>query len=369
MESFQLTLPLRYALFLALLILFSITSEGESRLFGFSHPSFPSSFSFPNPKYCNMSEITVLGEAHVVQEPFWKFWKSHLRLSGASPRSFGRVMYSNPIKPSSSFSTYFSFSVSPGDGDGLAFVILPRDFPSGGRAFGLGIAEDSISRVPDMFAVEFDSSMDPAAHDINGNHVGIDVESLISSKVADLSDIGMVLNDGTVFHAWIDYDDVSHVLEVRLSKSGFIRPFSPLISHTVDLSSICKNNVYYYAGISSSSGSFPSQKSAVYSWNFRSYNRRQHSIPVNPTEVTNAHRTSTQEMVDELLGLLVSVLIGLGCGAASALAMLMVWSLFTNRSGRLPSKAFGISPVNFGYEKISGKSNDYDTGKKSSQKQ
>ncbi|KAF3448880.1 hypothetical protein FNV43_RR09596 [Rhamnella rubrinervis] len=105
-----------------------------------------------------------------------------VQLTNSVSSSAGRVMYKKPIKlvegkPQKlvSFSTYFLFSVSPGNGDSLAFVMF-------------GIA-----------------------------------------KVSNTSTINLALTNGNKSHAWIDYEAGSRRLEVRLSQLGISCPRSIIL--------------------------------------------------------------------------------------------------------------------------------------------
>lgn len=321
-------------------ISFLLLIQSQSRFGTHSNPCH-TSFSFPNFNH-HTSPITLLGDA-VVE---FSSRGSAVRVSGSSPRSAGRLMYGKPIRlvqpfarrSSVSFSSYFSFSMSSGNGDGIAFVILPGGYPSGGldgQWFGLfsqNKGSGSVSHIPNLFAVEFDSALNKEVMDVNANHVGIDIESLISSKSADVSEIELILNDGSQLHAWIDYDSWSKILEVRLSKSGLVRPSVPLISHPVDLSSLWKDEMYI--GISSSSRD-PSQTNLVYSWNFTSspFHWPQHSFPVNPNAISSQNGpNSSRQRSNDILGILVALLFGIGCGAMAALIVFLVWSLLMSRS-------------------------------------
>uniref|UniRef100_A0A0D6R0F1 Legume lectin domain-containing protein n=1 Tax=Araucaria cunninghamii TaxID=56994 RepID=A0A0D6R0F1_ARACU len=337
-----------------LLLLFTQGQGRPVKHFGPCHTYF----SFPSFNH-QTSPLTLLGDAEFLTV---EGYHSPVLISGSSPRSAGRLMYGKPVRmlqplahrSSVSFSSYFSFSMSPGNGDGLAFVILPRGYPSGGldgQWFGLSSDKGSVSHIPNLFAVEFDSAMNKEVMDLNGNHVGIDIESLISTKSADVSEIEVVLNDGTQLHAWIDYDARSKNLEVRLSKSGLIRPSDPLVSHSVDLSGLWKDEMY--VGISSSTGD-SSQTSLVYSWNFSSspLHWPEHSHPVNPQAFKMHHGPSSlRQRADDILGILMALLFGAGCGAMAALVMFMLWSLFSSRFG-FTSTEFVAHPVDFGYQKI-----------------
>lgn len=137
-----------------------------------------------------LTSLKLLGDAH------WNNGSVRLTRDLAVPTSgAGRVLYSVPVRfrregsPSpASFSTFFSFSVTnlnPSSiGAGLAFLISP-DAESVGSAGGfLGLqGESAAAASPGFVAVEFDTLMDVEFRDINGNHVGLDLNSLISSEV------------------------------------------------------------------------------------------------------------------------------------------------------------------------------------------
>ncbi|KAK3212480.1 hypothetical protein Dsin_017186, partial [Dipteronia sinensis] len=64
-----------------------------------------------------------------------------------------------------------------------------------------------------VVVVEFDTSLDDEYGDLNGNHVGINVDSLLSVKYCNLSDQNMFLYSGKKLDSWIDYKASSKRLE------------------------------------------------------------------------------------------------------------------------------------------------------------
>ncbi|XLR42031.1 hypothetical protein HN51_020226 [Arachis hypogaea] len=115
----------------------------------------------------------------------------------------GRALYSRPIRfrqsknhSPASFRTFFSFSVTnlnPSSiGGGLAFVLSPDDDSLGDAGGSLGLAAAATKFV----AVEFDTLMGAEFKDINGNHVGVDLNSMVSAKVFDLGFINVDLKSG-----------------------------------------------------------------------------------------------------------------------------------------------------------------------------
>ncbi|KAI3474804.1 hypothetical protein Pfo_030063 [Paulownia fortunei] len=176
------------------------------------------------------SQLALYGDAKVAND------NMSVQIAGSGVSSAGRFICKKPInlvegnsRNMVSFSNYFVFSMSRENGEGLAFVMLPFGFPlnvfDGGSMGMLG------ERKMKFLAVEFDTFMDEKYGDVNGNHVGLDVESPVSVKVSNVSSINLVLNSGEKLQAWIDYEASSKRFEVRLSKFGDNRPLDPLLSY------------------------------------------------------------------------------------------------------------------------------------------
>ncbi|KAF8396866.1 hypothetical protein HHK36_018501 [Tetracentron sinense] len=337
----------RYSLSFPFLVFYFVTLSAEP-LSSFSLKRFDKNTIFE-------SEIALFGDAEIVNGG------SSVKITRSSISSAGRLMFKkpikfvegNPLKPVS-FSTYFSFSISPGNGDGLAFIVLPNGFPLesfDGNSFGL--APELEKRGTRFLAVEFDTLMDAKLGDPNGNHVGIDIGSLTSARVSNVSSINLVLNSGEKLQSWIDYDANSKQLEVRLSKLGNIRPSNPLVSYPIDLSKLWKKEEEVFVGISSSSGN-SSQTSSVYSWSFRlsRFPSWMHSQPLDP-RVSSLH--SKPVIVHKrsvcLKRIQTALIFGIGCGALAAFIVLFVWAIFANRRPLAPAE-YPVHPVELGYEKI-----------------
>lgn len=166
-----------------------------------------------------------------------------LRLVPASSYQSGSAFSTVPLSLNnlSSFSTYFSFKLSnPGgiidnDGigaDGLVFVVQTLANNVGGAGGGLGY-----SGIQKSVGVEFDTwNNGMGLGDPDGNHVAVDFNGDLSPAYGTTS-IPTRMNDGQVWHAWVDYEGASGSLEVRLSGAP-IRPPVPLIDLNVDLGAI-----------------------------------------------------------------------------------------------------------------------------------
>ncbi|KAI6698146.1 hypothetical protein NL676_018265 [Syzygium grande] len=200
-----------------------------------------------------LSSLKLIGDAHL--------GNGSVRLTRdlAVPNSgAGRALYSKPVRfrqpgdgPPASFSTFFSFSVTnlnPSSiGGGLAFLISPDDDSLGGGGAYLGLLGGAS---PASFvAVEFDTLMDVGFGDINGNHVGLDLNSMVSAQVGDLGAIDVDLKSGDLINAWVVFDGSSGVLNVSVSYSN-LKPKDPILSMNLDLTQYV--NDFMYVGFSGS---------------------------------------------------------------------------------------------------------------------
>jgi hypothetical protein len=154
-----------------------------------------------------------------------------------------------------SFSTYFSFQITNSGGlmdddgaggEGLAFIIAPLESVGDqGAGMGYGGIAPSLIVEFDTFG-GLDNTFDP-----DGNHVGINLNGNVESEVTQ--GIEPRLNNGEVWHAWIDYDDPTNRLEVRVDNAP-IQPISPTLVYTTELSSVFGQNRVSF-GFSSGTGS------------------------------------------------------------------------------------------------------------------
>ncbi|XP_039128249.1 LOW QUALITY PROTEIN: L-type lectin-domain containing receptor kinase VIII.1-like [Dioscorea cayenensis subsp. rotundata] len=196
----------------------------------------------------SLTSLKLLGDAHL--------HNGTIRLSRDLPvpnSGAGRALFSDPIPlrhPVTHlplpFSTFFSFSITnlnPSSiGGGLAFLLSPDDHSLGDSGAFLGLLNSSSSSPSPVLAVEFDTLMDVEFHDINGNHVGIDLGSMVSSLVTDLDSAGIDLKSGDLVNSWIEFDD-DGVLQVFVSYST-VRPSVPALSFPIDLSQFVQDSMF-----------------------------------------------------------------------------------------------------------------------------
>uniref|UniRef100_A0A2P2JKW2 Lectin-like protein At1g53070 n=1 Tax=Rhizophora mucronata TaxID=61149 RepID=A0A2P2JKW2_RHIMU len=302
------------------------------------------------------SSIALYGDAKFVDNG------SSIQLTHSVSSSGGRVMYNKPIKlvqgnPGRmiSFSNYFSFSMSPDNGAGLAFVMVPRAFNASAfvnRPFGLSLESKNVTFK--IVAIEFDTLKDVEYGDLNENHVGIDVGGFVSVKVRNVSSVNIVLNAGKKLHSWIDYVASSKRLEVRLSQSRGEKPIDPLLSFPIDLSKMWSDKEVF-VGLSSSNGN-SSQTCFIYSWSFkvRRVPHWMHSQPLDPRTVANNEKSAgLHKKHDCVLKVLAAMIFGTACGALGAFIVLYLWTIFGSRRPVVPEDcSVHPDPEDFEYKKV-----------------
>lgn len=208
-----------------------------------------------------------------------------LKLTNETSRLMGHAFYTSPFQfknstngKAFSFSTSFAFTIVPEypklGGHGLAFTIATtkdlQAHPS--QYLGLFNPSDVGNSSDHLFAVEFDTVQDFEFGDINDNHVGIDINSLISNASATAAYFtdsstkqDLNLKSGKAIQAWIDYDSVQNVLNVTISPFSS-KPSKPILSFPLNLSPILQESMY--VGFSASTGLLASSH-YVLGWSFK----------------------------------------------------------------------------------------------------
>ncbi|OVA15592.1 Protein kinase domain [Macleaya cordata] len=209
-----------------------------------------------------------------------------LRLTNHTSRLLGHAFYPSPLQfrnsttgKAFSFSTCFAFAIVPEyqklGGHGLAFTISPtKDFSGAHPSQYLGLlnASDDGSFSNHLVAVEFDTVQDFEFRDINDNHIGIDIDGMISNASVsaayfadDSTQNDLNLKSGNTIKAWVDYDSVKNLLNVTVSPFSN-KPPSPILSFEIDLSPILQDSMY--VGFSASTGLLASSH-YVFGWSFK----------------------------------------------------------------------------------------------------
>ncbi|KAJ0586105.1 putative protein kinase RLK-Pelle-L-LEC family [Helianthus annuus] len=193
----------------------------------------------------------------------------------------GRIFYKHPIRfldsnfnSTLSFSTKFSFTIIPPplhclNGEGIAFLIASHtnSLPYSLGSIGLPQSVQTNSLDATFLAVEFDTNYDQRFNDINGNHVGIDSDSIFSIASIDLMSIGIDLNGGKKVNSWIEYNGSKRVIEIWVGYPD-TKPDSPILTAPIDLSK--RFNGFMYVGFSASNGD-GSSVHLIDNWGFRTF--------------------------------------------------------------------------------------------------
>ncbi|KAJ0230523.1 Legume lectin domain-containing protein [Hirschfeldia incana] len=195
-----------------------------------------------------------------------------------SSSGLGRALYVHPIKflePSTnttaSFSCRFSFTIIPSPscpfGDGFAFLITSNAESFAFSNGFLALPDPALDPHGSFVAVEFDTSFDPIHGDINDNHVGVDVNSIVSVASVDAISKGIDLKSGREMMVWIEYSDVLKLIRVWVGYSR-VKPKSPVLAAQVDLAGKFKE--YMHVGFSASNA-LGSAFHIVERWKFRTF--------------------------------------------------------------------------------------------------
>jgi len=242
--------------------------------------SQPNQIFYAGFKGVDSNNLTLDGVAEI--EP-----SGVLKLTNDSSKVMGHAFYPTALQfKNSSDGKAFSFSAS------FALVIVP-EFPKlggHGLAFTIATSKD-LKALPSqylgllnstdignfsnhLFAVEFDTAQDFEFGDINDNHVGIDIDSLVSNASApagyytgdhDSDKQNLTLKSGQPILVWVDYDSAQSVVNVTISASS-TKPTRPLLSFPVDLSPILEDSMY--VGFSASTGLLASSH-YILGWSFK----------------------------------------------------------------------------------------------------
>jgi hypothetical protein len=180
------------------------------------------------------------------------------------------------ISAGSSFSTHFSFRIHDNGGfgdadgpgaDGFVFVLQTVSSTSGGAGGGIGYE----GLMPSL-GIEFDTyhnSTDP-----DGNHVGIDFNGDVNSLIT-LNE-PTPFNNGQIWHAWIDYNDTTGLLEIYWGPTS-AKPASALMNGVLNLSSLLGTNSAY-VGFTSATGSGYANHD-ILSWEFTNTSAPSSAVP------------------------------------------------------------------------------------------
>ncbi|ESQ40602.1 hypothetical protein EUTSA_v10012919mg [Eutrema salsugineum] len=227
-------------------------------------------FDFPEFKESNDSDLIrdnsyiVLGAIQVTPDV----------RGGSLTNHAGRALYKEPFRlwskdKRATFNTTFVINISnqtdPG-GEGLAFVLTPETTaPQNSSGMWLGLVNDMTNRTlgSQIVAVEFDTRKSHP-DDLDGNHVGLNLNSINSVVQESLTGRGITIDSGVDFTAHVRYDGT--FLSVYVSRNLEVYEQRNLVfSRAIDLSAYLPETVY--VGFTASTSNF-TELNCVRSWSF-----------------------------------------------------------------------------------------------------
>ncbi|KAK4757385.1 hypothetical protein SAY87_018686 [Trapa incisa] len=198
----------------------------------------------------------------------------------------GRIVYRKPLRlwrsgeesgtdgrAVANFTSTFVLNITPKDGpggEGLAFVLAgDARLPNNSHGQWLGIVNSSTNgtaRSP-IVAVEFDT-LKSYDGDVDGNHVGLDINSVYSVKHVSLTSYGVNLSAATDITARVHYDglNISVFLHWSNDTTGE-QTRIPIFSTPIDLSEYLPEDVF--VGFSASTGN-GTELNCIRAWTFES---------------------------------------------------------------------------------------------------
>ncbi|KAE9615176.1 hypothetical protein Lal_00048214 [Lupinus albus] len=239
------------------------------------HFSFPD-FNFTNKPLLSHS-VCLLGSAKFSEQKASIQFSNELQGKNIKYQE-GRGIYSFPIRllnPSTNisacFETTFALQLSNSTknqtgydgGSALSFIIVPDEFTVGTSGSLIEMLNNTCEKDYKAVAIDFTTTKKAAPEDPNDNNLG----TTKSTRIINVSDLGVALEDGCVHYIWINYNGPKKIMDIRLGTRQSRFPFKPIYSEAVDLSPYL--NEYMFVGFSASTGS-SNQIHNILSWNFTS---------------------------------------------------------------------------------------------------
>ncbi|KAI7739301.1 hypothetical protein M8C21_026636 [Ambrosia artemisiifolia] len=258
----------------------------------------------------------------------------------------GHTFYSNPFlfKNSTSnltfsFSTSFVFGIIPDNPlytfHGMTFAIAPSKAvidASSAEHLGLFNRTNDGNASNHVVALELDTFKNLELSDIDSNHVGLDINSVVSvyATTAGYYDDedpervvfkNITLASSQQIRAWVEYDGVNNQLNVTLAPLHVKKPKKPLASIQKDLSPYLLDEMF--VGFTSATGVLR-QRFYVVAWSFQMNGEAQDfdvsKIP--PLPVKKTKRNKKHEM---------SLAIGLSLSGLLVVSLVLIFGIVLYR--------------------------------------
>ncbi|MCO5578806.1 hypothetical protein L7F22_032652 [Adiantum nelumboides] len=229
-----------------------------------------------NGRYYKLLEDQRKNETHhqTKQAPIMVFKYTHaIKMTYVFKDALGRIynrkqllLWNSATQQAASFNCSFSFSIvlindSP-PADGMAFFLLdPKlsDVPNERKGSGLGLPLNTHST--GFIAIEFDTYLNSQIH-YRDNHIGIDVNSVVSAKYVNLS-FGLI--NSSFVYSGVDYSSNNSMLEVYATNLSSTKPTSPVLTFSIILTQFLPQSVLI--GFSAATGG-KAEFHHMHSWSF-----------------------------------------------------------------------------------------------------
>lgn len=211
--------------------------------------------------FSDLSQIVLSGDTAGISNPVTEGGAKVLRLTNDLDQSGGAFL-KDPIPLEgdngfkASFSTAFDFQISNPLGctdvdgvqgaDGLVFVVQTDSNQYGGTGGQIGYGG-----IPKSVGIEFDTWYNTEYGDADGNHVAV-LTNGVMTELAHQQVTEGAMNNGGIWHAWVDYDGDAKTLEVRVTQSA-TRPATPQLTYNIDLPAVL-GQANAYVGFTSGTG-------------------------------------------------------------------------------------------------------------------
>ncbi|XP_043714990.1 L-type lectin-domain containing receptor kinase IV.1-like [Telopea speciosissima] len=252
-----------------------------------------------------------------------------LMLSNETNQQVGHAFYPDPLhflgNSSStgnnsplSFSTtiVFAFCGIRFFGPAIAFVISSsKEFPGAlpGNYLGLFNTTNIGKQSNHVIAIEMDCLQNAEFNDINGNHVGIDIndlKSVVSEPASYFSDaenryVNLSLTGGQPLQLWVDYNGTEKLLNVTLAPLNVPKPTIPLLSLEIDFSLILMKDHPLFVGFSTATYTMPTSH-YILGWSFKLNGKAREltlsQLPKLPNHKSHKARTRLFSVVFSVIG-------------------------------------------------------------------
>ena len=253
------------SLFLALLLLGGgiLTQVG---CFSFNFPNFPDQYPVD---LLMPGAISHIERAAIQLTPDVNIESNNINRSGRAFYKKRFRLWSKSREVAASFNTTFVFTITPRTnpgGEGLAFILakdgnLPQS--SDGQFLGIVNADTNGSSNANVVAVEFDTRKS-YPEDLDGDHVGLDVNSINSIKQVSLGGYGVNISSGNPTSVRVVYDGKNNTVSVLMKTNG-TGEYMTVMSLPLNLSDHLPEQVF--VGFSASTSTYTPQNS-INSWEF-----------------------------------------------------------------------------------------------------